>query len=105
MFAGDTPTFLYWLTLNSHLPYDARDIQGDNRCVGLPSDAPASVCRHHLLGREFFDALTQLLLRPEMHGAEVVVVGDHAPPFAEIKARQLYDSGRVGFLHLRVTTE
>lgn len=101
VFSAQQPTFLYWLTLNSHLPYDARDIHNGRQCPA-PAETPVSVCRYLRISGEFFDALTQLLLRPEMQGTDVVIVGDHTPPFPEAEARQMFDPRHVNYLHLQV---
>lgn len=98
-------SFVYWLTLNSHVPYDRRDILDSGHtvaCEGLFGSRDGDLCRHFALGLEFFDALARMLQDPALSGLEVVVVGDHAPAFLDKTARAAFDSTRVPFIHLRV---
>ncbi|MDO5652676.1 MAG: hypothetical protein Q4G39_01020 [Brachymonas sp.] len=97
-------TFVYWLTSNSHLPYDVRDLRRDHseECKQLGFAEDSARCIHHGLVKEFIDALTIMLAKPEMEGVEVVITGDHAPPFFRQEDRQAFSAEKVPFLHLRV---
>ncbi|WP_160141992.1 sulfatase-like hydrolase/transferase [Nitrincola tapanii] len=79
-FRSDNKGFLYWLTLNSHSIYDLRDLHVDTfDCVlyGIPSGI--ETCRNLKLHKQFFDNLSELLDREDMHEVEVYVVSDHHP--------------------------
>lgn len=108
-FAADTlaasdKSFFYWLSVNSHLPYDARDLRGkvSADCQALGWAADSASCLHHSLVQEFFSALAAAISRPELAGAEVVLVGDHMPPFFQEKDRARFMPGVVPYAHLRV---
>jgi Sulfatase len=104
-FMADSPVFVYWLSLNSHIPYDARDLATEQPalCQVLNSHVSSDqLCHYHQLHRQFFEGLARLLSSPVMSGAEVLVVGDHAPPFNSTAARRAFASDRVPYVHIRV---
>lgn len=81
VFANSEKLFFYWLTLNSHINYDLRDLKINAfDCNKYKIDAKSSSCRNLKLQKQFFYYLEDLISRPEMKGVFVVVVGDHAPP-------------------------
>lgn len=96
--------FAYWLTMNTHIPYDRRDLRHatEKDCGTRFAKHDSQACRHFLLGREFFAGLAEALRQPGLSGLEVVIVGDHNPPFLEADARDSFDQQRVPFIHLRV---
>lgn len=105
IFRSEQPTFVYWLSLNSHLPYDRRDVttEQDSSCRQvLQPDHDEQLCSYHLLQRQFFQGLGSLLAMPVMRGAEVLVVGDHPPPFNTASSRSKFVSERVPYLHVVV---
>lgn len=75
-------SFLYWLTLTSHATYSKKDIYNQRfDCVKHGMNDGGEVCRSTQMQVQFFDDLAKLVQRPEMKGVEVIVVGDHMPPF------------------------
>ncbi|MDO4725443.1 MAG: hypothetical protein Q4A97_11880 [Comamonadaceae bacterium] len=102
--AASDQSFVYWLSMNSHLPYDARDLRGkvSADCQALGWAADSASCLHHSLIQEFFSALVEAISRPELAGAEVVLVGDHMPPFFQAEDRARFVAGVVPYAHLRV---
>lgn len=103
-FAEPGRRFYYWLTLNSHPPYDPRDIHLDAfDCMAFGIAAGSESCRNLKLQAQFFHGLAQLLASPAMDGVEVIVVGDHSPiimPMDE-KASNYIDN-RVPWVSFRV---
>lgn len=96
--------FFYWLTLNSHPPYDARDIHVDVfDCKAFAIPESTESCRNLKLQAQFFSGLAQLLKAQAMNGVEVIVVGDHSPVIMPIdeKKRRYVDS-RVPWVSFRV---
>ncbi len=72
--------FYYWLTLTSHAPYVAEDLNNprlDCKKLELPKGDICNNLRHIT---QFLDGLAELVKRPEMKGVEVIAVGDHMPP-------------------------
>lgn len=99
-----SPQFLYWLTLNSHLPVIADPALHTDRCA---ADAPASVralpmvCRQFVLWREVQDQLAAQLVKPDFPVADILLVGDHMPPYFDRRQRRSFDPGEVPWILLR----
>lgn len=100
----DGRQFVYWLTLNTHAPYDERDIWMEAfDCRAHAMDQGSETCRIAKLHAQFFHQLADILEQPGMKGVEIFMVGDHSPPIldqADFK-RNFYRD-RTPFLHLRV---
>lgn len=103
-FSGAGSHFVYWLTLNTHAPYDARDIWIDSfDCKAYLMDEGSEVCRMNKLHAQFFQQLAAILKQPEMRGVEIFMVGDHSPPVLDQSDfKTHFYRGAVPFLHLRV---
>lgn len=99
------PQFIYWLTLNTHLPV-ARDtsIQQKIDCSVLADSIAQNdheePCR---LTEVLLGTLTLVADIAEKSDGDlhVIVVGDHAPPFVFVKDRGLFTPGVVPFVELR----
>lgn len=103
--AGNDEIFLYWLTLNSHMPYDRRDIFEYR--MGLCEDVfgrgySEGLCNYHNLHVQFFEGLAKLIRNSELSGTEVVVVGDHPPIFGDESSKSYFEINKVPFLHFWV---
>lgn len=96
--------FFYWLTLNSHIPYDARDLKrrDDGVCHILGIEA-RDRCIHFQLLQEFFSDFAEKFDDPGVKDLHVVFVGDHSPPFLGVGIRKYFSKDdMVPFLYLRV---
>lgn len=94
--------FFYWMTLTSHSPYVEKDIH--NRridCEKFAINRDGEMCRNIHLHAQFFDGLAKLIQKPEMKGVEVIVVGDHQPPFFTQDINYV-NPLTVSYLHLKV---
>src|SRR5690554_798155 len=79
-FEGKEKSFVYWLTLNSHTPYDVRDLEKDVfRCEDHRIPVGSASCKNLKLHAQFFYNLAEALDDPAMRGVRVLIVGDHAP--------------------------
>lgn len=79
-FSHPDKAFAYWLTLNTHSPYDKRDLKRDVfNCSVYGIDEDKDTCRNLKLHAQFFANLAELLEVPSMQGVRVMVVGDHPP--------------------------
>jgi hypothetical protein len=97
--------FLYWLTLNSHVPYDRRDVTSyrESLCQGvLGATYPEQLCNYQNLHVQFFEGLARLIEDDSMAGVEVVVVGDHAPVFDDGDTKLRFERNEVPLLHFIV---
>ena len=84
--------FIYYLTLNSHYPYDVRDISESylNTSYCQDFELPGQVCRYYLLQKQTIDALARLLDNPDFASYRVVLVGDHPPVITNLDAKNTY---------------
>lgn len=98
-------SFVYWLTLNSHIPYDRRDIVNYRQelCREFSDAAERELlCNYQNLHVQFFEGLARLIEDEDLRGVKVVVVGDHAPIFYDDEARGRFEAEQVLMLHFTV---
>lgn len=80
-FKNNSEIFFYWLTLNTHINYDLRDLKLDLfACEKFDINPNSPSCRNLKLQKQFFYHLNQLISTPEMKNTTIYVVGDHSPP-------------------------
>lgn len=97
--------FFYWLTLNSHIPYDRRDVANyrEEVCGSAFGDTyKEQLCGYQNLHVQFFESLATLVEDASLKGVEVVVVGDHAPIFNDSASRAMFELEEVPMLHFTV---
>lgn len=98
-----TPQFLYWLTVNSHLPVPASDALQTQHCLDAHPDFPvrnAGICRLSTTIERVEDALATMLLEPGFPEADILIVGDHMPPFFDHGSRSQFDGSHVPWILL-----
>lgn len=96
-------TFVYWLTLNTHAPYnDQLLIKGLNcQVLGIKDDT--ETCLNYKLQYQFFTALADLIDDPAMKGVEIYVVGDHSPPIFDLGHNLFSFKGtNVAWVHFQI---
>ncbi|KMO22586.1 sulfatase-like hydrolase/transferase [Methylobacterium platani] len=97
--AADDPTFVYWLTLNSHVPVPRGEATPRQRCGQAGSAfADPEVCAMVEIWQDLFAAVARLALAQP--GTEILLVGDHAPPLWRRAARDAFEPGRVSWIRL-----
>ena len=90
-FSNSQPTFLYWLTLNSHSVYDERDIHLDVfDCKRFNVDPTTQSCRNLKLHAQFFYSLARSINEGNFDGVEVIIVGDHTPIITSPEEKATY---------------
>lgn len=95
------PRFIYWLTLNTHIPVPPGDALANFDCATAhPKIDPASVCRMTELWHDLFSAIAKLAVDPSIGPAEILVVGDHAPPLWSKRGRGQFAPGQVAWYRL-----
>jgi len=106
--AADKPQFVYWLTLNSHLPVLPDRSLGTEKCrIGPPAwrDALPDVCRLFAVHRSLADAIDRLAMDPALPPTDFLIVGDHVPAFFDRENRLRFDPNRVPWFLLRAREE
>jgi hypothetical protein len=94
--------FLYWLTLDSHLPVDVTNVpQATFSCDRLPQTQRFSdVCNLVRLYERVLSTIAEWATRPDLPATRFIVVGDHAPPFFSREKRSFFADSEVPFLEL-----
>ena len=102
--AGDKPQFIYWLTLNSHLPVIAAPDLGTTDCQRGPRqwiEENPQLCRLFLVHHNLAQAIHALAADPDLPPTDFLIVGDHMPPFFDRERRQRFDGGHVPYVMLK----
>ncbi len=98
----DKPSFVYWVTLNSHLPVPARpDLPEDGVCSTQPAlQNSLALCSWFRLVRAVHQSVQQVALGTTARPTVFVLVGDHAPPFGDPRLRTGFSSTQVPYVML-----
>jgi phosphoglycerol transferase MdoB-like AlkP superfamily enzyme len=95
------PNFIYWVTLNTHIPVAPGDARANFNCE---KDSTVfrrpGVCRMGELWHDLFDGIAKLALDPALAPAEILIVGDHAPPLWSRAGREMFVPGQVAWYRL-----
>lgn len=99
---SDRPRFIYWVTLNSHLPVPAHpNLPDDDVCTTQPAlQGSTALCSWFRLVRNVHQSVQQLALTRTIRPTVFVVVGDHAPPFADPSLRLDFSAADVPYVVL-----
>jgi hypothetical protein len=96
------PDFVYWVTLNSHLPVPspvASPTGASCALTPLLSQQP-SLCSWYQLVARVHDSIARLAITKLARPTVFVVVGDHAPPFGNPALRGTFSSSEVPYIIL-----
>ena len=95
------PNFIYWVTLNTHIPVAPGDAKTDFNCA---RDSTVfrrrGVCRMCELWHDLFAGIARLASNPALAPAEILIVGDHAPPLWSRAGREMFVPGQVAWYRL-----
>jgi hypothetical protein len=96
------PRFVYWVTLNSHLPVPSPPplptFAPCNKDISLASDL--ALCNWYRLILNVHQSLASLAAHQGPRPAVYVIVGDHSPPFSEAAVRNSFDQNNVPYVIL-----
>lgn len=105
--APDTRKFLYWLTLNGHIPVPADRAMGTDNCklgnAAWRNDYPM-LCRSFALQQQLADSITAEIMQADFPDTDILIVGDHMPPFFRRDLRVRFDHEHVPWIMLRSRT-
>lgn len=103
-FKENDKLFLYWMTFTSHIPYYKADIKNKRlSCDKHNIQSDTEACRNLMMHAQFFDNLAKLIQQPAMKGVEVIVVGDHTPPFIyPAESQNYFVKDYVPWLHFKI---
>lgn len=101
---AEQPRFIYWVTLNSHLPVSVTegDLPPDTgECSSHPElQGSRPLCSWFRLISQVHQSVERLALEPQKRPTVFILVGDHAPPFADPHLRQLFSREEVPYVIL-----
>ena len=93
------PTFLYWMTLSTHVPIAPHEGTPRLNCAqGGGRIGHVEVCYMTELWMDLFQSVAQMAR--DLPGTEIMLVGDHAPPLWSKAGRQLFTPGKVTWVRL-----
>jgi hypothetical protein len=96
------PRFIYWLTLNTHIPVAPGEALTDFHCERDDSGfGPPTVCRMAELWHDVFTVVAKIARDPAVAPAEILIVGDHAPPLWSWRGRAQFTPGEVAWYRLQ----
>ncbi len=98
--ASDRPVFLYWLTLNTHVPIRFGEGRPRLDCAQGGPHRNAEVCGMTEMWMDVMDSVVALATDPDLPPFEILVVGDHAPPLWSRQGRGLFVPGAVSWFRL-----
>ena len=102
--AADKPQFVYWLTVNSHLPVPPGMNLDVDRCErispALAEDYPM-ICRQFALWDQLDSAIIKEITASDFPATDILIVGDHMPPYYDRHHRSQFAPDRVPWLLLK----
>lgn len=102
--AAKKPAFVYWLTLNSHLPVPPGLNLDVDKCERvspvLARDFP-QICRQFNIWHDIDVAVVKEITAADFPETDILIVGDHMPPYFDRHHRTQFDPEHVPYLYLR----
>jgi phosphoglycerol transferase MdoB-like AlkP superfamily enzyme len=100
--SSDSPQFIYWVTLNSHLPVPISNmVASPPACEGNPATAQSpALCSWYQLEFNVHRSVAELAMRETARPTIFLLVGDHAPPFSSGKLRDQFSDKVVPYVLL-----
>jgi hypothetical protein len=97
-----TPDFIYWVTLNSHLPVPVPSPLQDPASCSFSSslEATPALCSWFQLEANVQNSVVHLALTHLSRPTVFIVVGDHAPPFGDATMRNSFSDSLVPYVLL-----
>ncbi len=98
------PTFLYWLTVNSHLPVPpGLNLNVDNcaRISAVIAREFPQICRQFSIWHDIDTAMVKQITADDFPNTDILIVGDHMPPYFDRHHRTQFDPEHVPYLYLR----
>ncbi len=101
---AEQPTFLYWLTLNAHLPVPTGLNLNAENCDRVSTELDKEfpmICRQFAIFDDIDKALVSEITASDFPEADILLVGDHMPPYFDRHHRSQFDPERVPWLYLK----
>ena len=96
----DEPRFVYWLTIDSHMPIKPTDGTPRWNCeVGGPF-GDETVCLMAQIWADVIDSTVRLATDPDLGATTILLVGDHSPGFVKRSIQRYFLPGIVPWVAL-----
>jgi phosphoglycerol transferase MdoB-like AlkP superfamily enzyme len=97
------PKFVYWMTLNSHLPLDSESskLSRFNCDSEEQTRTSTSVCLHTRMINLVLSTVASIANDPKLPPTEFIITGDHMPPFMDPRIRGYYSDTDVPSIVLK----
>jgi hypothetical protein len=92
------PTFIYWLTLSTHVPIAPREGTPQLGCDQGGPMHHVEVCYTAEMWADLMGSLARLTA--DIPPTDILIVGDHAPPLWSKAGRRLFTPGKVPWVRL-----
>ena len=96
--------FVYWLTLNAHLPVASDEVLGTDECAlgdaGWRGNYPM-LCRSYRVHELVADSIFEEIMKEDFPESDILIVGDHMPPFFPRAIRSRFDAAHVPWIYLQ----
>lgn len=101
--AENNKIMLYWLTLNTHAPYNDRLFIDGFDCESYSIKPNSESCFNLKQQYQFFYRLSEYIKDARMKGVDIYIVGDHAPPIVSLKDNYaVFKDMEVGWLKFSI---
>ncbi len=95
------PQFVYWVTLNSHLPLPVPSgLQSPASCMMPALKSEDALCSWYQLVLNAHESIAAVLTGHLARPTVFVIVGDHAPPFSSDTLRRQFSNAEVPYIVL-----
>ncbi len=102
--AAEKPQFVYWLTVNSHLPVPPGmnlDVDHCERISPALAENFPMICRQFALWDQMDSAIIREITAEDFPATDILIVGDHMPPYYDRHNRSQFAPDRVPWLLLK----
>lgn len=102
--SADKPQFVYWLTVNSHLPVPYNSNLEADDCARLSAELATEfpmICRQVAIWDQIDQALVKEITAPDFPATDILIVGDHMPPYLYRKSRLQFAPDQVPWILLK----
>ena len=102
--SSEQPQFVYWLTVNSHLPVPTQSNLNVDDCATFSADLARDypmICRQFYIWDQIEKALVKEVSKPGFPPTDFLIVGDHMPPYYDRRYRREFDPDRVPYIYLQ----
>jgi phosphoglycerol transferase MdoB-like AlkP superfamily enzyme len=98
---SDKPKMVYWLTLNSHVPFVPKE-NGQLGCAGTrPGIDNRTVCQLTEYWADVMDEVASIASDPTLPPTDILIIGDHHTPLWERAAKHKFVLNKVDWFLLR----